>query len=148
MELTDEYRRCVSDGAVDGATACVAVASSAESFRDFGDIDRTFAAEVEAKAIPIRKLAKEECRAHAEDADEVVDDALAVFDDRVGAFHVIERDVGPGDLAVDLEVGERSSEESNLALRVREVDGLSDARGVGATLQQMLREPPDDDLPF
>src|ERR1700742_2258902 len=114
MELTDEHRSCVSDGAVDGAAAGVAMTAAAEALCDFGDIDRAFAAEVEAEAIAVGELAKEDSSAHAEDADEVVDDAFAVFDDCVGAFHVIESDVGPGDLAIDLEVGERSSEESNL----------------------------------
>src|SRR5580658_1578312 len=114
--------------------------TTAEALCYFGDIDCTFAAEVETKAAALRDLAKEDGSAHAEDADEVVDDALAVFDDRVGALHVIEGDVGPGDLAVDFEVGEGNAQEANLALGVREVDGLSDASGVGTAFQQVLGE--------
>src|SRR5580698_9809252 len=140
MQFIDEHRRSVSDGTVDGAAAGVAVPTTAKALCDFGDIDGAFAPKVEAEAIPVRKLAKEDGRTHTEDADEVVDDAFAVLDDRVGAFHVVEGDVGPRDFAVDFEVGESNAEKANLTLRMREVDGLGDAGGVCATLEQMLGE--------
>src|ERR1700761_7887241 len=140
MQLIDEQRSCVSNGAVDGAAAGVAVTTAAEAFCDLGDIDRTLAAQVKPETVAGRQLAEEDSSAHAKDADEVIHDTLAVLDDRVGSLHVVERDVSPGHLAIDLEVGERGTEQADFALRVGEVDGLSDAGGVGAALQQMLRE--------
>ncbi len=78
------------EGAVQGAAAGAAVAAAAEALGDLGYVDLAFAADAEAELIGGGELAEEDRGLDAGDADEVVDDAFAVFGVGAGLIHVVD----------------------------------------------------------
>ena len=126
--------------ASEGAAAGVAVAAAVEEFGYAGDVDSVLAAQAGTEVGAAGSLAEEGCGLDADDADEVVDDALGVFDGGVGGGHVIEGDPGPGKRGFDVEVAESGAEEVELAGGVGEVDLLRDTVGVGSALDEVFGE--------
>jgi hypothetical protein len=109
--LTESYPELGEDAfggdferAIEGASAGVAMAATAEVLGDLGDVDLSLTADTEAELAGIGDFAKEDGTFDAGDADEVVDDAFAVLGYGADAIHVLAGDPGPGKIAVGLEV--------------------------------------------
>ena len=135
-ESSPEQGQDAADGdierTVEGATAGVAMSAAAEVLGDAGDIEFAFTADTEAELTDVGDFAEEDRRFDSGDADEVVDDAFAVFCARSDAFHVFGSDPGPGNVAFAVEVGERDAEEADFAGGIGEVDVAGDLAGVGS----------------
>jgi hypothetical protein len=133
------------------------LASSSEALGDDGDVEAAFAAHAEAEVggggwKGRGHFAEEDGGVDAGDADEMVDDALAVLDGSTGEFHFCEGDEAPCDEAArggawacgvgrfDGEIAECRAEETDLAGGVGEIDGLCDAVGIGSTFDEVACE--------
>src|ERR1700723_2836620 len=73
------------------------MASPAEVLGDAGYIELSFTADAEAELADVGDFAEEDRRFDSGDADEVVNDAFAVFSTSSDAVHVFGGDPGPGD---------------------------------------------------
>ena len=129
-----------AERAVEGTTAGAAMTATAEALCDLGDVDFALAANAEAELAGGGQLAEEDGGLDAVDADEVVDDAFAIFGFGAGSVHVLIGDPGPGQGAVGLEIGERGTEQTNLAGGVGEVDVAGDLAGVGSPGSEIVGE--------
>ena len=105
------------------------MATAAEVLGDLGNIELSFAANAEAELAC--DLAEKDSRFNSGDADEIVDDAFAVFGHSADTIHIFAGDPGPGEVAITLEVGESNTKQADLAGRVGEVDVTGDLAGVG-----------------
>src|SRR6266702_6186536 len=79
---------------IDGVPAGAGVSAAAKGFSDAGDVDRTLAAEADAKLVA-GQFPEEGCDLDAVNAERVVRDPFAIFLCRLDAAHVVPRDVHP-----------------------------------------------------
>jgi hypothetical protein len=126
--------------AAEGASAGVAVAPAAEVFGDQGNIGLALAADAETKLVGIGNFAEEDSGFHACDADEIVDDSLAVLGDGADAIHILAGNPGPGEVAIALKVREGDTEEANLAGRVGEINISGDLAGISPAGSEMMNQ--------
>jgi hypothetical protein len=137
-KLGEDLLESDREGAIEGASAGVAMAASAKEFGDTGYVCFAFAADAEAKLVGVRDLSEKDRRFDPGDADEVVDDSLAVLGGCADAVHVFTGDPRPGKIVVALEIREGGAEEANLAGGVREVDVAGYLAGVRTTGGKMM----------
>ncbi len=88
---------------MEGTAAGTAMAAAAEVLGDPGYIDLSFAADTEAELAGVGNFAEKDGGFYLGNADEVVDDAFAVFGSGADALHVFAGDPGPGEVAFGLE---------------------------------------------
>ena len=126
--------------AVDGAAAGAAMAAAAEVLGDLGYVELSFAADAQTELAGVGHFAQKDGGFDAGDADEVVDDAFAVFGYGADAIHIFAGDPGPGEVAFGLEVGERDAKQTDLAGGVGEIDVAGDLAGVGPAGGEMVHQ--------
>ena len=114
------------------------MAAAAEGLGDTGYVDAALAADREAKLIAGGQLAQKHGRLDSGDADEVVDDALAVFRDGASAIEILLGDPAPCDRPVALQIRERGAEEFDLAERRGEQDVSRDLAGIGSLEREIV----------
>src|SRR5258707_15561515 len=102
------------------------MASTAELLGDLGDVELSLAADAQTELTFIGYFAEKDSGFYTGDADEVVDDAFAVFRDGTDAVHVFAGNPCPGEIAFGLEVGESDAKEANLGGGIGEVDVAGD----------------------
>src|ERR1700756_2827101 len=102
------------------------MAAAAEVLGDPGYVELPFTANAQTELTGIGYFAEKDGGFYAGDADEVVDDAFAVFGYGADAIHILAGDPGPGEIAFGLEVGEGYAEEADLAGGVGEIDVAGD----------------------
>src|SRR5205809_4819567 len=110
--MTEDTLGGHAERAVDRAAAGAAMAAPAEVLGDPGDVELSFAANTVTKLTGIGDFAEKNGGLDAGDADEVVDDAFAVFGDGADAIHIFAGDLGPGEIAFGLVIRERDPEEA------------------------------------
>src|SRR5712675_1756848 len=126
--------------AVDGAAAGAAMAAAAEVLGDPGYIEFSLAANAKTELTGIGHFAQKDGGFDAGDADEIVDDAFAVFGYGADAIHIFAGDPGPGEIAFGLEIGERDAEETDFAGGVGEIDIAGDLAGVCPAGGEMMHQ--------
>jgi len=114
------------------------MASPAEVLGDAGYIELSFTADAEAELADVGDFAEEDRRFDSGDADEVVNDAFAVFSTSSDAVHVFGGDPGPGDVTFGVQVGERNAEEADFAGGVREVDVAGNLAWIGSVSGKVM----------
>src|SRR5437879_3037921 len=116
------------------------MAAAAEVFGDPGYVELSLAADAQTKLAGIGHFAEKDGGLDTGDADEVVDDAFAIFGSSADAIHIFAGDPGPGEIAFGLEIGERNAQETDLAGGVGEIDVPGDLAGISPAGGEMVHQ--------